>query len=250
MKARGSLISIRRTGADESGVAADRLTVEDVMERDVVPVTPQTLLRQAAWILVQHELAGVPVLDMHDRLVGVLDEHDLMARLAPRRRRPWWRVFADPDQQARAYRRAVAVTVADLMSPPVVTASPTMPVHSAALLFEGARVGIIPVVEDGRLVGTLSRRDLIERLINAPPEPARRSDAELVAEMQARMATEPWCPSPCPRPCAEDGVLLLYGCVDSEAQKAALEAMARAVPGCRRVESHLLALNALPYSGI
>jgi osmotically-inducible protein OsmY len=104
-------------------------------------------------------------------------------------------------------------------------------------------------VAAGRLVGTLSRRDLVRMLITAPPATIRRSDAELMAEMQARMRDEAWLRTPRPVVYVDDGVLALWGLVDSEAQKAALETMARAIPGCRSVESHLISKETIrcPY---
>lgn len=227
------------TPADDRCAAA--LAVADVMERDVVSIGPDTAVHQAAWILAEHGLPGLPVVDMSERPLGVVSEQDLVVRLGARPRGPWWHLIVDPDALAREYRRAVGTTVAEVMTHPAITASPSLPVPLAARLFEEPGVSLVPVVAAGRVVGTLSRRDLVRVLIGARPTTVRRSDAELKAEMQARMRDEAWLLTPRPAVYVDDGAVALWGLVDSEAQKAALETMARAIPGCRRVESHLVA---------
>ena len=97
------------------------------------------------------------------------------------------------------------------------------------------------VVADDRLIGTISRSDLVKGLVREPAEPVWQSDADLVARMQEWMAEEHgWVPLPRPAVTASDGLLILWGLVDTQAQKSALETMARAIPGSRGVESHLV----------
>jgi len=229
--------------------SAETLAVTDVMERDVVCVGPDTAVHQAAWILVAHGLSGLPVVDMSERVLGVVTEQDLVVRLGSRPRSPWRHLFVETDEAAREYRRVVGTTVEEVMTHPAITASPSLPMRSAALLFDRPGVSLVPVVAADRLVGTLSRRDLVRMLIATPPARIRRSDAELMAEMQARMRDEAWLRSPRPVVYVDDGVLALWGLVESEAQKAALETMARAIPGCRSVESHLISKETIrcPY---
>jgi osmotically-inducible protein OsmY len=99
------------------------------------------------------------------------------------------------------------------------------------------------VVSAGRLVGTVGRRDLAEGLSTKPAAPGWRADADLVAEMQERMEQEAWIRRSRPTVEARDGVLTLWGVVGSDAEKAALITMARAIQGCRTVEDHLIALG-------
>jgi CBS domain-containing protein len=223
----------------------DSATVADVMARDVIPVRRETPVHQVAMILLDRGLPGIPVVDLEDRVVGVLGEQDLLARLRPRGRRAWWQGLADDgDRLARECRRAIGMTAGEVMTHPAITASPTLPVTSAVLLFDDPRVGLLPVVAEGRLVGALSRRDLVKWLPVGPVADVWRSDADLVAEMQERMAQEPWVSIRRPVVSAAEGVLALSGLVRSEAEKLALETMASAIPGCRGVDSHLVAIPA------
>jgi len=127
------------------------------------------------------------------------------------------------------------------MTHPVITASPTLPLTTAALLFDTPSIRLVPVVADDRLVGTVSRSDLLRGLVREPAEPVWQSDADLVLRMQEWMAEEHgWVPMPRPAVTACDGLLIPWGLVDTQAEKAALETTARAIPGSHGVESHLV----------
>jgi CBS domain-containing protein len=215
-------------------------TVADVMRRDVGSVSPETSVHRAGRMLVDHETPALPVVDRSGHVVGIFSEEDLVARLGPRRRHPWWHVLTAGDQLAQEFRRAAGTTVADVITAPAITASPTLPLSSAALLFQTPRLHLVPVIDGSRLVGTVGRRDLLRGLVSEP-EYVWESDRDLVSRMQAWMAEElGWVPTPRPAVTACNGLLILWGLVDTHAQKAALETMARAIPGCRGVESHLL----------
>jgi CBS domain-containing protein len=145
------------------------------------------------------------------------------------------------EQKAQKFRQAVGTTVTDLMTHPVVTASPTLPLGTAVSLFDPPSIRVVPVVADGCLVGTVTRADVLRALAPEASTPEWRSDGDLVNEMRARMLEEQaWVPIPRPAVSACDGLVVLWGLVDSSAQKAALDTMARAIPGCRGVENHLV----------
>lgn len=93
------------------------------------------------------------------------------------------------------------------MTHSIVTVSPGAALATAIRQFDDPAVDLVPVVLAGRLVGALGRRHLVEQLSIAPPSAVRRSDAELVAEMQDRMAQEGWISKPYPTVEACDGVV-------------------------------------------
>ena len=226
-------------GGNEQGSAAR--TVSDVMRLDVGAVSPETSVSRAGRALIDHETPALAVVDRAGRVIGVFSEDDLVARLGPRRRRPWWHLLTPADQLAREFRRAVGLTVAEVMTHQVITTSPTLPLTTAALLFDTPSIRLVPVVAEDRLVGTVSRSDLLRGLVRKPAEPVWQSDAALVSRMQEWMAEEHgWVPTPRPAVTASNGFLILWGLVDTRAEKAALETMARAIPGSRGVESHLV----------
>ena len=112
-------------------------TVEDVMTRDVISVSPETPIHRAARLMAQHGVSGLPVVD-HGRLVGIISDGDLISRHARRTRRPWWKTFfEDAGTLAEEYRKAILTN---------------------------RNFRRLPVVRDGQLVGIVSRGDLVRAL--------------------------------------------------------------------------------------
>jgi CBS domain-containing protein len=240
MASRGlSLVRTDQPAKSEDRRSAEVTTVAEIMSRDVAAIHRETPIYQVASVLLEWGLPGAPVIDSERHVIGVVGEDDLLARLRPRGRRRWWQGLAGGDDLANDYRRASGTTVGEVMTHPAVTVTPALPVSSALHLLDDSAVGLLPVVDKQRLVGTLSRRDLL-KCLSAKPAEVRQSDADLIAAMQARMAEEPWVPSRRPLVFADNGVMTLWGLVESEAQKLALETMASAIPGCRAVQSDLV----------
>jgi CBS-domain-containing membrane protein len=234
-------VPIRRAGFDQSSEA----TVADVMTADVTVVSPETSLHTASRLLLAQGLPALAVVDSVGGVVGVLSERDLAERLAPRRVRPWWRLLVDAEHLAWEYRKATGLTVEEVMTHSTVTVSPGTALATATRLFDDPAVNLVPVVLAGRLVGVLGRRHLVARLSAVPASAIRRSDAELVAEMQDRMAQEAWISKPYPTVEACDGIVTLWGLVGGDAEKAALATMARSIPGCKAVTDRLIARGAI-----
>ncbi|MBI4011975.1 MAG: CBS domain-containing protein [Candidatus Rokubacteria bacterium] len=225
------------------------MRVYEIMTRDVITVRPETPIQEAAELMVTCGVSGLPVVDDHGAVVGILSEGDLIVRQKPRERLPWWRSFFDDGERlAREYRKAMGTTAAEVMTRSVICVSPDLPIEAAAVILDERRIRRLPVVRDGRLVGIVSRGDLVKTLAATPSAPpASRSDAELLDAMKERMAREPWASKLGIVPQVEHGVLALWGLVETESEKAALETMARTVPGARGVESHLVVKSAVPY---
>jgi len=225
------------------------MRVYEVMTREAITVRPETPIQAAAELMVTCGVSGLPVVDDHGAVVGILSEGDLIVRQKPREHVPWWRVFFDDGERlAREYRKAMGTTAAEVMTRSVICVSPDLPIEAAAVILDERRIRRLPVVRDGRLVGIVSRGDLIKALAVTPSAPpANLSDAERLSAMKERMAREPWASKLGVVVQVEDGVLTLWGLVDTESEKAALETMARTVPGARGVESHLVVKSAVPY---
>jgi len=142
--------------------------------KDVVAVHTDTAFKEIARRLADRRITAVPVVDEQTRVVGVVSEADLLhkeSRLEPQQPS----VFADR-QEARAQEKGDAVTAEGLMTSPAVTVGPGDDVVRAARLMADHKVKRLPVVdEDGRLLGIVSRSDLL-RLFT-------RSDAEIRSEV-------------------------------------------------------------------
>jgi CBS domain-containing protein len=121
--------------------------VKDHMSKNVVTLDPETEILKATHDLVQHDISGAPVLDSHGRLVGVLTERDCM------------RVAMQGD-----YHGTPAGLVKDFMSSDPQWVSPEQSILALADLFIKGRFHRYPVLDDGRLVGVISRRDVMQAM--------------------------------------------------------------------------------------
>ena len=247
---------LARTGAGSPGgeyraptIQAQPAHVADVMNRGLVTVQPTDTVPAAARRLWQHGRTSLPVVDVQGRLVGLLVETDLLARLRSHRR-AWWRGLLEmPADGATAYQKRAGTTVAELMGPVPAQATPEMSLAEAAELL-AADIRELPVVANGRLVGTISRTDLLRVLVHTAPESgAPRTDADLIQEMRRRLAAEDWVSTRALGSEASNGVLRLNGLVDGDEEKAALTTMARAIPGCTGVENHLVPKSQFRHRG-
>jgi CBS domain-containing protein len=141
------------------------MTIEDIMTRDVVTVSPTAPIHEAARLMVEHRVSGLPVVDEAGRLVGIVSEGDLILRQQRQTERPWWQFFFENGEQlAREYQKATGTTVGEVMTRPVVSISPVWGIDMAAGILQNRRIRRLPVVRDGQLVGIVSRGDLIKAL--------------------------------------------------------------------------------------
>jgi CBS domain-containing protein len=155
-------------------------SVEQVMTRSVITVTRETPISEVARLLVEHAISGLPVVDSEGRVIGVVSEGDLLVREAGRRapaRRPLARLRA-PDRGARARRSKVeAATAGEMMTSPALTFEPYRALRTAAQVMTANEVNRLPVVDaDGRLLGIVTRADLVRAFV--------RTDDELVEEIR------------------------------------------------------------------
>jgi CBS-domain-containing membrane protein len=180
--------------------------------------------------------------------VGIISEGDLIMRQAPTERRPWWHFFLLSDEQlAREFQKRAGTTVGEVMTRPVISVSPDLDLATAAALLHHHQIRRLPVLAGRRVIGVVSRHDIVKAMAEAPSGPrARQPDAALVAAMRVNLEREPWVTNRDMSVEANDGVLLLQGCVASEAERAALETMARAIAGCQGVANRLSVLPSSP----
>ena len=223
------------------------MKVAEVMTKDVITVSPESSVHTAARLMSDHGVSGLPVVGIDGWLLGLVTEGDLILRQATPRARRWWHRFvADPELLAREYQKAAGMTVAEVMTRAVVSVSPGIALADAARILYDRRLRRLPVVQDGRLVGILSRGDLVKALAAMPPVTTTATDEALVSTMRQRMAAEPWTSLGLVI-AADNGVITLWGVVASDAERSALETMARSIPGCRAVENRLVAGAGLAY---
>jgi CBS domain-containing protein len=148
------------------------LTVAEIMDRDPVTVSPGDDVERVIRLLREHELPGVPVVENGDRLVGIVTENDLVLREEDADLHlPHYLelfggvVFLEPLKHLEdKLRKAFATRVSEMMTADVRTIAPTAGVHEAARLISSSGHNRLPVTQDGRLVGVVTRVDLLAAL--------------------------------------------------------------------------------------
>lgn len=207
-----------------------RWYVGDVMTGDVVTVTPDMGYKAVADLMVRHSVSAVPVVDADRRVLGVVSEADLLAKLEYADRVP--RHLLATRRMRNGRQKATGDTAGELMTAPAVTIRATESVTTAARLMEAARIKRIPVVDEHeRLVGIVSRRDLV-RLYTRPDHEVRQAVLEGVLRSL-------WIDPAAVTVRVRSGVVTLTGRLDRRSLTAIVVAFTRATPGVVDVVDHL-----------
>ena len=207
------------------------MKVMEVMTRDVVAVSPETPLREVARILSDARISGVPVVDAAGACIGVVSEWDLLAKQVsrPESRGPLDWIFGEPRDPDEARRRA-ATTAREAMSSPAVTIESGRQVRDAAALMVDRDVNRLPVVADGKLVGIVSRADLVRAYL-------RRDDEIVAAVRDDVLRRTMWLDPADFEVTVHDGIVRVLGHVDRRSTARIIERLIGVVDGVAHVES-------------
>lgn len=207
------------------------MKVQDIMRRDVITVGPETPLKEVARLLVEHRISGLPVVDPEGRVLGVVSEGDLVAkeRGAEIERPRLLGALLGGNRAKALLGKVEARTAGDAMTAPPITIEPGAPVRAAAALMVERQVNRLPVVEDGRLVGIITRADIVRTFV--------RSDAELEREIvDGVILRAMWLDPRLLQVTVRDGVVQIRGRVDRRSDARILEELTRRVEGVVDVE--------------
>jgi len=152
------------------------MQARDVMTTPVVTVTPDTDIRQIAAILMERRIGGVPVVESGGTIAGIVTEGDLLRLNAPetKKLRDWrLALLLDPAKHAKPLLESLEakLTARDVMSAPVMTVPDNAEVLEICKLFADTDIKRVPVTREGRIVGIVSRSDIIKRIAQMQPEP-------------------------------------------------------------------------------
>jgi CBS domain-containing protein len=225
----------------------------DVMTHQVVTTGPGTTVAEAAQLMLQHAISGLPVVDRSGALVGMLTEGDLLRRseTGTERRRPHWLEFlVGPGRLAGEYVHAHGRKIEDVMTRKVITIAPGTPLEEVVGLMEKHRIKRLPVLDHGTIVGIVSRANLLHALAHlAPIAPSTTaSDADIRRRLLAEIDKEPWAVRGVIDAVVVNGTVELRGVIGDERQRTALCVAAENVPGVKKIVDHLMWLE--PVSGI
>lgn len=229
------------------------MKAKDVMVSPVITVKPTSPLKEVANILLERRISAVPVLDENGKLVGIISEGDLMHRseAGTERRRPWWLLLmAGDDTLATDYIKAHGRKAADVMTRNVITATPDTALDEIAVLLERNSIKRVPIVSDRKIVGIVSRANLVQAMASAPTGlEVPLSDAAIRDKLLAHLKAQPWAHTTTMNITVKDGAVNLWGTVNSETERKAIHVAAETVPGVCSVNDHLT-LQPREYYGI
>jgi CBS domain-containing protein len=146
------------------------MVASDVMTRKVVSAGPETPTRTIAMLLVKTGFSAIPIVDANGAPVGMVSESDLIKREIDQRapRRGWWlELLAEGEDLAAEfvdYLKTADRPARDIMTAPVVTVAEDTPIQVVAETLQEHGIKRVPVVRDGRIVGIVSRADLVRAL--------------------------------------------------------------------------------------
>jgi len=219
------------------------MLARDVMTTSVLTVTPDTDVAEIARMLLDSHISALPVVEADGALVGIVSEGDLMNRVEGGTRHAsssWWlRLVGAPDDHAREVLKSYGRRASDVMTKDPVTIPPDMPLARVAALLEKHHIKRVPVLDGGKLVGIVSRANLLRGVASwQPPAAVRVTDAALRTTLLDKL-TRADLPMHLMNVTVNDGVVELWGAVENDVQLDAARAVVEATAGVVRMENHL-----------
>jgi CBS domain-containing protein len=233
----------RKIARLKSKVARNSMKARDIMTSDVVTVGPETSVRDIAALMAEKHISGVPVLDHNGTIIGIVSETDLLHRAElgtePERKRKWWLDF---NALAREYGKAYGLRAGVVMSRCVVAVHDDAELRDVADVLDRHRFKRVPVLQGGRLVGIITRGDLVRALSQAQvgESTKRTPDAALHKTLRSRIRTQPWMNESYITVAVNDGVVDLCGFVKTLDQHNALRALVDGTEGVRGVDDKVV----------
>jgi CBS domain-containing protein len=225
----------------------------DVMTREVVTIGPETPVPQIVRLLLSRGISGVPVIGDSGALVGLVSEGDLLRRveLGTEKRRGSWRAFfTGTATLAEEYVRSHGTVARDIMTRDVISVARTTPLSDIADLMEQNHIKRVPVLEHERLVGIVSRSNLLRAFASQLPDSAPEvtaADSSIREALLAELGRQSWSRRAENTVVVSDGVVHLWGLVATPEELRALELAAQGVAGVVAVRNHMVVLSEEPY---
>jgi len=227
------------------------MQVKDVMTRNVISVGVKEPVVKAARLMLQNRISGLPVIDEKNELVGVVTEGDFLRRreLGTGRRHPKWLEFVlGPGRLAQDYVHESGRKVEEIMTPDPWTVGEDDSLDAVVELMERRHVKRLPVIRDGKMIGIISRANLLHALASLSREaPAPSGDDSTIRDnIIAALGKERWAPHV--NVVVKSGVAALWGVVTDERERRAVIVAVENVPGVEQVHDHLVWVE--PMSGM
>jgi len=217
------------------------LSARDLMTRDVLTAPPTTPVNILAQMLAQHGISAVPIVDEVAQVLGIVTEADLLRRLASAEdpKKGWLaQVMSSQDRQAERYARTHGRIAGDIMTTDVVSVDEEASAAHIAHLLEEKGVKRVPVLRQGRLIGLVSRADLLRAVLDPPASIKAETETEderILRSIEDERTRQPWSDGAFVFADVRNGVVRLYGVARSDEIRKGLCVLARRVEGVKRV---------------
>jgi CBS domain-containing protein len=219
------------------------MQVKDIMTRNVISVDTKESVLNAARLMLQNRISGLPVIDAAGKLVGIVTEGDFLRRSeigTQRHRSKWLELLVGPGRVAAEYVRASGRKVDEIMTPDPLSVTENDSLETVVELMEGHRVKRLPVVRGGQTVGIVSRANLMHALVNFTRDVGHASgdDSAIRDRILAALGKEHWA-SPV-NVAVKNGVAELRGVIMDDRERQALIVATENVSGVKVVHDHLV----------
>ena len=217
----------------------------DVMTQNVVSVQASTEVRDIAQLLLKHRISAVPVVDDNHRVIGMVSEGDLMRRVEndTENRHAWWLArLLLPAEEPAEYIKSHGRKASDVMTRQVITVAEDAPLHEIASLLERHHIKRVPVLRDNKLVGIISRANLLHGLATSGENADRAAlidDRELREKVMKELEKAIGGDAPLVNATVNNGAVQLWGLVYDGIKKKAAQVAAESTPGVKSVENNI-----------
>lgn len=221
------------------------MRASDIMTTSVVSVGPDTEVKEIAGLLLKHRISAVPVVNKNDQVIGLVSEGDLMRRAEndTEDRHAWWLAeLVSTRNKPADYIKSHGRRASDVMTRAVISVEDDAPLNEIASLLERHHIKRVPVIREDRLVGIVSRANLLHGLA------AQRSDAggdvapddkELRERIMKEVSQAAGVDAPLITATVNDGTVQLWGSVDHATKKQAALVAAESIEGVKSVQNNI-----------
>ena len=225
------------------------MKAQDVMTKTVATVRQDTSIQEIAALMVEKHISGIPVLDDSGKVLGMVSQSDLLhrAEVGTERKHKWWfRILADNKDMAREYAKAHGLRAGDVMTRYVISVKADAELSDVAEILDNNRIKRAPVIEGDRLVGIITRGDLVRALsLSQLAKGASKTKVEngaLHKSLQQRIRSQPWLGADQSHInlAIKDGVVELWGFIETEDQHKALRVLVEETEGVTSIVDKMM----------
>jgi CBS domain-containing protein len=220
------------------------MKVSDVMTRRIISVSPEATILEAIKLMLKYHISGLPVIGRNKELVGIVTESDFLHRPetgTERKRSRWLDSFFGPAAAAKEYVRSHGLKLADVMTRDPITVAENAPLDEVVRTMESHSVKRLPVMRRNRVVGIVSRADLMLALasIHRAAPSTGENDAAIRDRIMAAIREQGWTAGASVDVIVRNGIADAWGTIMDVTQREALNVLIASTPGVKRVEDHL-----------